>query len=138
VGAVLGALTLTLAASFLSLSPGWQIGAQGVILILILILILAARLLVRRRAAVIGQPWFWAVAAAALTYAVAVGLTGSQEAVALAQSVQSRHRVARLLVEELGCGLPFRPEELSGCEALEGLEPAGVIVGIEEEAEVSA
>ncbi len=50
VGAVIGALTLTLAGSFLTfirLSPDWQIGAQGVILILVL----AARLLVRRRAA---------------------------------------------------------------------------------------
>lgn len=48
VGAVVGALTLTLAASFLSflrLSPDWQIGAQGVILILVL----AARLLIGRR-----------------------------------------------------------------------------------------
>ena len=50
VGAVIGALTLTLAGSFLTfirLSPDWQIGAQGVILILVL----AARLLVRRRVA---------------------------------------------------------------------------------------
>jgi len=50
VGAVIGALTLTLAGSFLTfirLSPDWQIGAQGVILILVL----AARLLVRRRPA---------------------------------------------------------------------------------------
>lgn len=48
VGAVIGALTLTLAGSFLTfirLSPDWQIGAQGVILIMVL----AARLLVRRR-----------------------------------------------------------------------------------------
>lgn len=49
VGAVVGALTLTLAASFLNflrLSPDWQIGAQGAVLILVL----AARLLfVRRR-----------------------------------------------------------------------------------------
>ncbi|WP_417242679.1 ABC transporter permease [Celeribacter sp.] len=39
VGAVIGALTLALAASFLSfmrLSPDWQIGAQGAILILVL------------------------------------------------------------------------------------------------------
>lgn len=39
VGAVIGAMTLTLAASFLSfmrLSPDWQIGAQGAILILVL------------------------------------------------------------------------------------------------------
>lgn len=41
VGAVVGALTLTLAGSFLSflrLSPDWQIGAQGAILILVLAL----------------------------------------------------------------------------------------------------
>lgn len=48
VGAVIGALTLTLAASFLSflrLSPDWQIGAQGAILIIVLM----ARLLFTRR-----------------------------------------------------------------------------------------
>ncbi|MDP5221035.1 ABC transporter permease [Ruegeria sp. 2205SS24-7] len=48
VGAVIGALTLTLAASFLNflrLSPDWQIGAQGTILILVL----AARLIFRRK-----------------------------------------------------------------------------------------
>ena len=50
VGAVIGALTLTLAASFLSflrLSPDWQIGAQGGILIVVL----ALRVLVSRREA---------------------------------------------------------------------------------------
>ncbi len=50
VGAVIGALTLTLAGSFLTfvrLSPDWQIGAQGVILIVVL----AARLLLHQRAA---------------------------------------------------------------------------------------
>jgi ribose transport system permease protein len=49
-GAVIGALTLTLAASFLSflrLSPDWQIGAQGAILILVL----TARLLFSRKGA---------------------------------------------------------------------------------------
>ena len=48
VGAVIGALTLTLAASFLNflrLSPDWQIGAQGAILILVL----TARLIFRRK-----------------------------------------------------------------------------------------
>ncbi|MEM1288714.1 MAG: ABC transporter permease [Pseudomonadota bacterium] len=48
IGAVIGALTLTLAASFLSflrLSPDWQIGAQGAILILVLMV----RLLISRR-----------------------------------------------------------------------------------------
>lgn len=48
IGAVLGALTLTLAASFLSflkISPDWQIGAQGGILIIVL----ALRLLLNRR-----------------------------------------------------------------------------------------
>lgn len=52
VGAVLGALTLTLAASLLSfmrLSPDWQIGAQGAILILVL----AVRLVFARR----GRKW---------------------------------------------------------------------------------
>ena len=47
IGAVIGAITLTLAASFLSflrLNPDWQIGAQGAILILVL----ALRLLVTR------------------------------------------------------------------------------------------
>lgn len=50
VGAVIGALTLTLAASFLSflrLSPDWQIGAQGAILILVL----TARLIFRGKEA---------------------------------------------------------------------------------------
>lgn len=50
IGAVIGALTLTLAASFLSflrLSPDWQIGAQGGILILVL----ALRVLISRRRA---------------------------------------------------------------------------------------
>jgi ribose transport system permease protein len=47
VGAVLGAMTLTLAASFLSflrLDPDWQIGAQGAILIIVL----ALRVLISR------------------------------------------------------------------------------------------
>jgi ribose transport system permease protein len=50
IGAVIGALTLTLAASFLSflrISPDWQIGAQGAILIVVL----ALRLLLNRREA---------------------------------------------------------------------------------------
>ena len=48
IGAVIGALTLTLAGSFLSflrISPDWQIGAQGAILILVL----ALRLVLNRR-----------------------------------------------------------------------------------------
>ena len=48
IGAVIGALTLTLAGSFLSflrLSPDWQIGAQGAILIVVL----ALRVLINRR-----------------------------------------------------------------------------------------
>jgi ribose transport system permease protein len=47
-GAVIGALTLTLASSFLNfmrLNPDWQIGAQGAILILVL----TARLFFTRR-----------------------------------------------------------------------------------------
>lgn len=48
IGAVIGALTLTLAGSFLSflkISPDWQIGAQGAILIVVL----GLRLLLNRR-----------------------------------------------------------------------------------------
>lgn len=48
IGAVIGALTLTLAGSFLSflrIPPDWQIGAQGAILIIVL----AVRLLLNRR-----------------------------------------------------------------------------------------
>lgn len=48
IGAVIGALTLTLASSFLTflrLSPDWQIGAQGAILIVVL----AIRLVLNRR-----------------------------------------------------------------------------------------
>ena len=51
VGAVVGALTLTLAGSFLSflrISPDWQIGAQGAILIAVLALRLALNRLDRR------------------------------------------------------------------------------------------
>jgi ribose transport system permease protein len=47
IGAVIGAMTLTLAGSFLSflrLNPDWQIGAQGTILILVL----ALRVLISR------------------------------------------------------------------------------------------
>ncbi len=54
VGAVIGALTLSLAGSFLSfmrLSPDWQIGAQGAILILVL----AVRLVFRRNGAKAGD-----------------------------------------------------------------------------------
>jgi ribose transport system permease protein len=50
-GAVIGALTLTLAASFLSfmrISPDWQIGAQGAILIVVLALRLALNRLEKR------------------------------------------------------------------------------------------
>jgi len=50
IGAVIGALTLTLAGSFLTflrISPDWQIGAQGAILILVL----GIRLLLNRREA---------------------------------------------------------------------------------------
>ena len=53
IGAVVGALTLTLAGSFLSflrLSPDWQIGAQGAILIGVLALRLALDRLERGRA----------------------------------------------------------------------------------------
>lgn len=54
IGAVIGALTLTLAGSFLSflrISPDWQIGAQGAILIMVLALrLLLARIEKREKA----------------------------------------------------------------------------------------
>lgn len=53
IGAVIGALTLTLAGSFLSflrISPDWQIGAQGAILIAVLALRLVLNRLERGRA----------------------------------------------------------------------------------------
>ncbi|MDX0411730.1 ABC transporter permease [Sinorhizobium medicae] len=54
IGAVIGALTLTLAGSFLSflrISPDWQIGAQGAILIIVLALrLLLARIEKREKA----------------------------------------------------------------------------------------
>ena len=52
IGAVIGALTLTLAGSFLSflrISPDWQIGAQGAILIIVLALRLLFHRLEKRR-----------------------------------------------------------------------------------------
>jgi ribose transport system permease protein len=50
IGAVIGALTLTLTGSFLiflRISPDWQIGAQGAVLIIVL----ALRALIKRREA---------------------------------------------------------------------------------------
>ena len=51
IGAVIGALTLTLAGSFLSfmrISPDWQIGAQGAILVVVLALRLVLNRLEKR------------------------------------------------------------------------------------------
>lgn len=52
IGAVIGALTLTLAGSFLSflrISPDWQIGAQGAVLIIVLALRLALNRVEQRK-----------------------------------------------------------------------------------------
>ena len=72
VGAVIGALTLTLAGSFLTflrLSPDWQIGAQGVILILVLARACwSARRAARDASRARRRPWFWAFVAAALAW----------------------------------------------------------------------
>ena len=102
VGAVIGALTLTLAASFLSflrLSPDWQIGAQGAILILVLVV----RLLVIRQGThemattqgapmqrigtavgfmgtLVRRPWIWAYLAAAAAFAAIMFASGGQGA----------------------------------------------------------
>jgi hypothetical protein len=45
--------------------------------------------------------------------------------------------VARLVVERVGLGLPRVPDELGGGEGLEGLEPSGVVVGVEERLDVA-
>jgi hypothetical protein len=44
--------------------------------------------------------------------------------------------VAWLLVEEFGFGLPLLPDELSGGEVFEDLQPAGVVVGVEKQPKV--
>ena len=46
--------------------------------------------------------------------------------------------MARFLIEEFRLCLPFFPDELCGCEALEGLEPSGVVIGVDEQIKVSA
>jgi hypothetical protein len=46
--------------------------------------------------------------------------------------------VARFIVEYLRLFLPFLPDELCWCEALEGLEPSGVVVTVDEQIKVSA
>ncbi len=70
VGAVIGAMTLTLAGSFLSflrIPPDWQIGAQGAILIIVLALrVLINRTEARGRDAAsrLAKPWLWSWLAA--------------------------------------------------------------------------
>ena len=78
VGAVIGAMTLTLAGSFLSflrIPPDWQIGAQGAILIIVLALRVADR--PHGQAAhdrgLLAKPWLWAWLAAGLVW-LATGL----------------------------------------------------------------
>ena len=70
IGAVIGALTLALAASplltFMHIPPDWQVAANGAILIIVL----AARALISRREdehecaqAFSGKPWLWSFSA---------------------------------------------------------------------------
>ena len=90
IGAVIGALTLTLAGSFLTflrLSPDWQIGAQGAILILVL----AIRLLLNRREAramtgLAARPWIWSFVATALVWLATTLFTGGASAGGLTQA----------------------------------------------------
>ena len=46
--------------------------------------------------------------------------------------------MARFFVEELRLFLPFLPDELCWCEAVEGLEPSGVGIGVDKQIKVSA
>ena len=87
IGAVIGAMTLTLAGSFLSflrITPDWQIGAQGAILIIVLALRV---LIVRAEApgvtalrASLGQPWLWSWLGALAVWLGIVAFTGGQGA----------------------------------------------------------
>ena len=85
IGAVIGAMTLTLAGSFLSflrLNPDWQIGAQGAILIIVLALRVAH--LARGGAGVTAlraprrQPWLWSWLGALAVWLAIVAFTGGQ------------------------------------------------------------
>ncbi len=46
--------------------------------------------------------------------------------------------MARFFLEEVRLCLPFFPDELCWREAFEGLEPSGVVVGVDEQIKVSA
>ena len=83
VGAVIGAMTLTLAGSFLSflrLNPDWQIGAQGAILILVLALrVVINRAEVRGKMTalreMLGKPWLGAYAGATAIWLATIAFT---------------------------------------------------------------
>ena len=83
VGAVIGAMTLTLAGSFLSflrIPPDWQIGAQGAILIIVLALrALIDRTGKRGMTRLLAKPWLWALLAAGLVW-LATGLSPAARA----------------------------------------------------------
>jgi len=114
VGAVIGALTLTLAGSllnFMRISPDWQVGAQGGILIIVL----AARSLINQAkfngpAEILAKPWIWSYLGAFLVWLAAIVFThgygaGGMISAALALAVFSVIAgVAQMFVITLGPG----------------------------------
>ncbi len=95
VGAVIGALTLTLAGSFLSfmrISPDWQIGAQGGILIVVLALRLFLNRLDRKGKAMsavsvlTSRPWIWSFIATIAVWIITVLFTGGAGAAGLSHA----------------------------------------------------
>ena len=86
IGAVIGALTLTLAGSFLifmRIPPDWQIGAQGAILIIVLALARAHQPAERRAMTMLAphlpqKPWIWSFVAAFAVWLATIIFTGGQ------------------------------------------------------------
>ena len=120
IGAVIGALTLTLAGSllnFMRISPDWQVGAQGGILIIVL----AARAMIKPdrsenamkvvgRFKIFAKPWIWSYLGAFLVWLAAIVFThgygaGGMITAALALAVFSVIAgVAQMFVITLGPG----------------------------------
>ena len=90
-GAVVGALTLALAGSFLiflKISPDWQIGAQGAILIIVLALqgtrhLRGAEAMTAFLTRLARQPWIFSFAAAIAVWLITIIYTGGQGAGAI-------------------------------------------------------
>ena len=96
IGAVIGALTLTLAGSFLSflrISPDWQIGAQGAILIIVSGAAAAAQSPGKAGeepmialSALARKPWIWSFVAVLVVWVITVLFTGGASSLGLTQA----------------------------------------------------